>query len=119
MDVMGMYWVDFGVPQWSGPFRLLERTDTIDMSGWRTTIQLISEGTDPLGTQGRVEETIPKPPPKKITAKKADYNKQGVVATSYIMRSLLGKYFIMRGATKIGEYDTYDEANNVLMRMRS
>lgn len=53
MDVMGTYWLDFGVPQWSGPFKLLERTDKIDAGGWTTTISIISDGTDPLGTQGR------------------------------------------------------------------
>ena len=56
MDVMGVYWMDFGIPQWSGPFRILERTDLIQMGGWQTTVSLISEGTDPLGSQGRPQQ---------------------------------------------------------------
>lgn len=55
MDVMGLYWIDFGVNQWSGPFRILETTDLIQMGGWQTTISVISDGSDPLGSQGRPE----------------------------------------------------------------
>jgi hypothetical protein len=53
MDIMGLYWLDFGVPQWSGPFRVLERQDIISKDGWQCTIHFISDGMDPLGSQGR------------------------------------------------------------------
>lgn len=120
MDVMGMYWVDFGIPFWSGPYRLTERTDQIDASGWWTTIQLIAEGSDPLGTQDRPKDDLKKAAQPSKATKKTDYSKQGTISTLHIMGpTILGKYLLMRGASKIGEFDTYEDANNVKMRMRS
>lgn len=57
-DIWGLYWLDFSVPKWSGPFRVTETTETISLGGWTKTLNLIAEGTDPLGTQDR-----PKPVP--------------------------------------------------------
>jgi hypothetical protein len=78
MDVMGLYWLDFGVPQWSGPFRVLERTDLIQPGGWQATISFVSEGSDPLGSQGRPEITpgmTVGPPPvstKRLVPRRSD-----------------------------------------------
>jgi hypothetical protein len=58
-DIWGLYWLDFSVPKWSGPFRVSETSETISPGGWTKTLNLIAEGSDPLGTQGR---PIPVPP---------------------------------------------------------
>ena len=54
-DLFGLVWLDFGVPVWSGPFSVRSREDVIEPGSFVTKIGFISEGSDPLGTQGRRE----------------------------------------------------------------
>lgn len=55
-DVFQLIWLDFGVERWDGPFRVQEREDTIEAGSFLTKIHIISEGNDPLGTQGRLNQ---------------------------------------------------------------
>lgn len=59
-DLFGMLWIDFGVPVWSGPFLVKKRTDVIERGDFTTTISIQSEGSDPLGTQGRHQAVLAK-----------------------------------------------------------
>lgn len=52
-DMFGLVWLDFGVPVWSGLFNVRAREDTIEPASFTTRISLVSEGIDPLDTQGR------------------------------------------------------------------
>ena len=52
-DIFGLVWLEFTVPVWDGPFYIMAREDTINQTGFFTSITLRSAGTDPLGTQGR------------------------------------------------------------------
>lgn len=55
-DLFGLVWLDFGVSRWDGPFSVREREDLIDRTGFSVRISLIAEGSDPLGTQGRLSD---------------------------------------------------------------
>jgi hypothetical protein len=55
-DLFSMMWIDFGIKQWDGLFTVQEREDIIDRGGFTTVITIFAEGTDPLGTQGRLSE---------------------------------------------------------------
>jgi len=64
-DVFGLLWLEFGVRYWDGPFFVMSREDTIERGSFLTTIQVMAEGTDPLGTQGRLKappQTAPRQP---------------------------------------------------------
>lgn len=50
-DVFQLIWLDFGVPQWDGPFNILEREDVVEAGEFTTKLKIVSAGTDPLGTQ--------------------------------------------------------------------
>jgi hypothetical protein len=56
-DIFQLIWLDFGAERWDGPFRVQEREDTIEAGSFLTKIHVISEGNDPLGTQGRLDQT--------------------------------------------------------------
>ena len=50
-DIFQLVWLDFGVPQWDGPFNILEREDTVEAGEFTTKLKIVSAGTDPLETQ--------------------------------------------------------------------
>ena len=52
-DVFQLIWIDFGVPQWDGPYNIMEREDIIELGEFVTRIKVVSNGQDPLGTQKR------------------------------------------------------------------
>jgi hypothetical protein len=52
-DLFALVWLEFGVPQWDGPFFVQRRQDDIGPGEFRTTLSVYSAGDDPLGTQGR------------------------------------------------------------------
>lgn len=55
-DLFGLVWLDFGVSKWDGPFSVREREEIIDRTGFNVRLSLIAEGSDPLGTQGRLSD---------------------------------------------------------------
>ncbi len=55
-DLFGLIWLDFGIPRWDGPFVIKEREDVVDRQGFTVKISLTAEGSDPLGTQGRLKD---------------------------------------------------------------
>lgn len=55
-DVFGLVWLDFGVPTWDGPFHIMSREDVIAPGTFTTRVGFRSAGSDPLGTQGRIDK---------------------------------------------------------------
>lgn len=47
-----MVWLEFGVKRWDGTFYAFEREDTVEPTGFFTSISFRSTGDDPLNTQG-------------------------------------------------------------------
>ncbi len=58
-DLFGLLWLDFGITKWDGPFVVKEREDVIDRTGFSVRLSLVAEGSDPLGTQGRLNGSNP------------------------------------------------------------
>ncbi len=52
-DAMATIWFDFRVPIWDGLFNITGRRDELTQAGFSTTIEVISEGSDPLGSRRR------------------------------------------------------------------
>jgi hypothetical protein len=56
LDVFGLVWLEFGVSAWDGPFYVMSREDVISPGSFTTKVGFRSAGTDPLGTQGRIDK---------------------------------------------------------------
>lgn len=54
LESLGAFWIDyFGASQISGMYRVLEKTDIIEPGKFRTSYNVIGDGTDPLNTRRR------------------------------------------------------------------
>lgn len=57
-DTFRAMWIDFGIPVWDGLFDVLEKTDRITASEFMTTIKVIAEGSNPVGTLAPLPTTL-------------------------------------------------------------
>lgn len=55
-DTFASMWLDFQISIWDGPFVVRQRTDTVTPAGFETTLEVYSEGTDPLNTKRRLSK---------------------------------------------------------------
>lgn len=58
-DALGEFWIDFGVRFWDGIFWIREKTDTVTSSGFTSTVDVIAEGSNPLGVKAAPPTTAP------------------------------------------------------------
>lgn len=47
-DVFQLIWIDFGVPQWDGPFNIMEREDVVEAGDFTTRLRVQSTGQNPF-----------------------------------------------------------------------
>ena len=50
-NVFSYIWIDFGVSTWNGLFSIRQRSDVLTANGFETSIEVYTEGGDPLNTK--------------------------------------------------------------------
>jgi hypothetical protein len=49
-NVFGLLWLDFGVPQWNGPFNIMSIEDVVEKGKFSTTIDVYAASLNPLSS---------------------------------------------------------------------